>query len=334
MKAEKITPPFHRLTEQEIRQHYKDNLINTTGYLFYIRRITCHPSKKFLIPNIIEFCKHWGIPRPSFYRAVDHLKAKGYMSWEATHGLIFTDSSKVIDFPSSDNKCLTNETPVHLRTDGLTNGQVASEVDNDYHERDTPYIYGSRAHSSDISNKQTLSDSTAEFSAFLAGLVDEREREKFWDFGRKKAANLPEQPELPDRWVAKYHQELYAQFRATEAAATPAANEASQAQQQKLTSRRKQAKEFLSERNTDSDREAKCVPAPQKSAAQPQETVEEPEVSNQLEEGAKEPKIEGKGFGVDQKLIERLKAKSKKSPKQVTKEVVEDDRVNDAAPYD
>lgn len=158
MKAEKITPPFHRLTEQEIRQHYKDNLINTTGYLFYIRRITCHPNKKFLIQNIVEFCKFWDIPRPSFYRAVDHLKAKGYMSWEATHGLIFTDSSKVIDFPSSDNKCLTNETRVHLRTEIITNGQVASEVDNDYHKRDSA-IYIERARSSDNSDKQITTNS-------------------------------------------------------------------------------------------------------------------------------------------------------------------------------
>ena len=192
--------------------------------------------------------------------------------------------------------------------------------------------------SSDLN--QTLSEGKTGFSQFWAGLVEE-ERERFEAYCKAVTANYQKPVVRIKDWLASTDkagesrwESLYKEFKASEAAAIPASDEASQAEQQKLANRRKQAQEFLSERNTDPDRDKKCVPAPQKSAAQPQETVEEPEVSNQLEEGAKEPKIEGKGFGVDQKLIKRLKAKSKKSPKQVTKEVVEDDRVNDAAPYD
>ena len=277
--------------------------------MWAIRRITCSPRVDFLIPNVVAFCDEWGISRAAFYRAVKQLDSEGYMNWEATHGLRFKDSKKVVYFPPQDKKCLASETLPHDRdTESHDRDSSSHKRDSLSHDRYSG-IYMDRARSSDISYKQILSEQQA-----------------------AKCKN----PEvvLTEKWIGKNFEELHRKFKKVEAAATPASDEASQAKQQELANRRKQAKEFLSERNTDSDREAKCVPAPQKSAVQPQESHEMAEVSNQLEEGAKEPKIEGKGFGVDQKLIERLKAKSKKSPKQVTKEVVEDDRVNDAAPYD
>lgn len=335
MKAEKINAPFHPITAVEARQWYRDGLLTTSGYLWAIRRITCSPRVDFLIPNVVAFCDEWGISRAAFYRAVKQLDSEGYMNWEATHGLRFKDSKKVVDFPPQDKKCLASETLPHDRdTESHDRDSSSHKRDSLSHDRDSG-IYMDRARSSDISDKQILSDSTAELSTLIAGLADEREREKFLEFAEQQAAKC-KNPEvvLTEKWIGKNFEELHRKFKKVEAAATPASDEASQAKQQELANRRKQAKEFLSERNTDSDREAKCVPAPQKSAVQPQESHEMAEVSNQLEEGAKEPKIEGKGFGVDQKLIERLKAKSKKSPKQVTKEVVEDDRVKDAAPYD
>jgi hypothetical protein len=149
MTAEKLSVSFHRLTEAEIRQHYKDDLIGTTGYLYYIRKITCPPGKPFVIPNVLEFCRDWEIAKSAFYRAVDKLKQKGYMTWETTHGLIFTDlDNKVVNFPPSDKKCPTSGTVSHERDSD------SHERDSDSHERDSADIYRShaRSDSSELSN--------------------------------------------------------------------------------------------------------------------------------------------------------------------------------------
>ncbi len=330
-KREKLTEQFHPLTAIEAKHWYKDGLLNTSGYLWAIRKIKCAPGIKFIIPNVVSFCEEWGISRSAFYRAVDQLKDKGYMSWEATHGLIFKDSKTVVNFPS-DKKCPTTGTVSHERdTESHERDTESHERDTESHERDTPYIYGSRA-SSDISDKQILSDSTVEFSAFLIGLADEREREKFLDFGRKKAANLPEPPELPDRWVAKYHQELYAQFKATEATAL-AADEASQAKHQEKLKARKAAEEFLQRDQKIPDRESNCVPASQKSAEEPRETAETTEDLETPTQSVEEPKTAAKGFGVDQGLVEKIKSRKKKGRNPIGEETVEDDRVNVTPPH-
>ena len=43
--------------------------------------------------------------------------------------------------------------------------------------------------------------------------LSESEREKFFEFGLKKAAELPKAPTLPKKWVQQHFQELYSQFR-------------------------------------------------------------------------------------------------------------------------
>lgn len=97
---QRLNAPFHRLTEEEIRQWYSDKFITTACYLLAIRRITRPPGAKFVIPNVLEFCEKWGITRSAFYRAVNELKRKGYSDWETTHGIVLKESSKVLNFPT------------------------------------------------------------------------------------------------------------------------------------------------------------------------------------------------------------------------------------------
>lgn len=318
MKAEKINAPFHPITAVEARQWYKDGLLTTSGYLWAIRRITCPPNVKFVIPNVVNFCEEWGISRAGFYRAVKHLDKDCYMSWEATHGLAFEDSKKVVDFPSTDKKCLDRETVSQKRdTKSHDRDDSSHKRDSQSHDRDTPYIYGSRARSSDKSDKQTLSDSTAELSAFLAGLADERERENFWEFGRNEAAKL-KNPEviLVDKWIAKNFDELHRKFKTTKGAITLELDEKVKAKEEEALAKRKAADEFLA-RTQDPDIDQQCVPAPQNSAAKTQEAAQKEEVSNQQEEGSKEPKTASKGFGVNRSLSEKLAAKNAQRKQQV-----------------
>ncbi|HEY9598230.1 MAG TPA: hypothetical protein V6D33_11230, partial [Cyanophyceae cyanobacterium] len=43
--------------------------------------------------------------------------------------------------------------------------------------------------------------------------LSENEREKFFEFGLKKAAQLPKPPALPEKWIERNFKELHAQFR-------------------------------------------------------------------------------------------------------------------------
>ncbi len=52
------------------------------------------------------------------------------------------------------------------------------------------------------------------YSDFIQTL-SKGEKEIFLEFGRKKAANLPHPPELPDKWIATNFTELYKQFLAS-----------------------------------------------------------------------------------------------------------------------
>lgn len=183
-----LSVPFHRLTEEELRQWYEDKLIATSGYLLAIRQIKAPPGTPFVIPNVMKFCEDWGIARSAFYRAVDYLRDKGYFSWEATHGIILSDSKKVISFPT-EKKCPTDGTQLQPRdtksherdTESHTRDTKSHERDTKSHTRDTksskssqrkpssaPQIY------SDKSDIQTLSD------------LPEAERENFEKFVREE----------------------------------------------------------------------------------------------------------------------------------------------------
>lgn len=55
------------------------------------------------------------------------------------------------------------------------------------------------------------------YTDYMNKLSQTGERESFLEFGRKKAANLPHPPELPDKWIAANFTELYKQFLASSA---------------------------------------------------------------------------------------------------------------------
>lgn len=247
-----------------------------------------------------------------------------------------SDKNKMTDLPTTGQDRRVDDESAELMPDLPTTGQgCPTQPPEPLPQADskTPQT------SSDFSDlDQTLSEGNSRFSQFWNGLIKE-EREKFETYCKAITANYQKPVVNIADWLAgqdkagrNYWEVHYKEFKASEAAATPAADEASQAKQQELASRRKQAKEFLSEQNTDPDRDKKCVPAPQKSAAQPQETIEKVEVSNQSEEGAKEPKTEAKGFGVDPNLVAKLTAKNVQKKPQARKSrfVINEQEMNNA----
>jgi hypothetical protein len=68
--------------------------------------------------------------------------------------------------------------------------------------------------SSKASPDKVSDNSPYSYQIFINSL-SEAEREKFLEFGLKKAAELPKPPTLPEKWVENHHLELYEQFKKT-----------------------------------------------------------------------------------------------------------------------
>ncbi len=186
-----LSTPFHRLTEEELRQWYKDKLIATTGYLLAIRKIKAPPGVSFTIPNVLKFCEDWGIARSAFYRAVDYLRDLGYFTWEATHGIILSDSKKVISFPT-EKKCPTDGTQLQQRD------TESRQRDSTSHTRDTKSLLGdSTSHTRDTNHSKSLQDNDQSAPQIYTDKTDiqtlsdlpTQERESFEKFVREEYFN-------------------------------------------------------------------------------------------------------------------------------------------------
>lgn len=211
---EKIGTQFYPMTKEEIKQWYRDKLMSTAGYLLAIKKVTKMPGSNMVIPNVLKFCRDWEISKSAFYRAVNELRQKGYLDWEATHGIILKETKKVVDFPSEqkeenvekEQKCPTSGTPSHERdSDSHKRDGVSHERDSDSHEWENR---GSKpAPDKNSRNSQILTDPIQTLS--------EGERESFIKFSRNIAASLPKPPQLPMKWIKTNFEELHSQWRET-----------------------------------------------------------------------------------------------------------------------
>lgn len=227
---EKIGVQFYRLTKEEIKQWYRDKLLSTAGYLLAIKKVTKMPGSSLVIPNVLQFCREWEISKSAFYRAVNELRQKGYMDWEATHGIILKETKKVVDFPSEEKeqkeeKCPTDGTVSQERDekevsherdgDSHERDDVSHERDGDSHKRDgVSHERDSDSHErenrgskpapgKDSRTPQIITDPTDPIQT-----LSDRERESFLEFSRKKANQLPNPPELPLKWIEANFEEL------------------------------------------------------------------------------------------------------------------------------
>ena len=222
---EKIGVQFYRLTKEEIKQWYRDKLLSTAGYLLAIKKVTKMPGSNLVIPNVLQFCREWEISKSAFYRAVNELRQKGYMDWEATHGIILKETKKVVSFPSVEEKCPTDGTVSHERDEnGVSHERenVSHERDNDSHERknvshereNVSHERDSDSHERENRDSKPAPDKNFGSPQIITDITDpiqtlsEDERESFLEFSKNKAASLPKPPQLPMKWIEANFEEL------------------------------------------------------------------------------------------------------------------------------
>ena len=123
--TEQKNEPFHKLMSSQLRQMYEAKLLDAPAYILLI--VQCHGAAGWKWTfKVKDFCKEWGIPRPTFYRAVSKLKTLGLLHWEAGdtltvwHGADIARDSLTDETTSltGDNPILTDETalsPLRLK---------------------------------------------------------------------------------------------------------------------------------------------------------------------------------------------------------------------------
>lgn len=65
--------PFYKLMSSEVKQLYQLKLLDAPTYILWIIKTSRAPGWKWTF-KVKDFCKEWGIPDRTFYRALSKLK--------------------------------------------------------------------------------------------------------------------------------------------------------------------------------------------------------------------------------------------------------------------
>jgi len=167
----------------------KAKLINNAAFvhlaLRYENPFCDHPI--ILIPK--EFALRWQIPESSVYEAIAKLKEN--------HAITIRSGKITIEWANSDDSQQASDSE---NPEKFWNPRKNSE--NSEKRASKPAQGKNSKALQTIQTIQTFTDS-----------LSETEREKFLEFGLKKASELPKPPALPEKWIERNFKELHVQFR-------------------------------------------------------------------------------------------------------------------------
>ncbi|WP_228061087.1 MULTISPECIES: MarR family transcriptional regulator [unclassified Coleofasciculus] len=209
MTQTKIQGKFYPLQHTEWLRACHELTPAQRDVLYFIR--TLDPYGEGLEVSIAEIARQLStdqktVHRSTVSRALKELDAKGFIDLEL---LMVKVNVKAKGIHCCDEATGCDETTV-------------LSPDNERDHDATSVIMTQRARS--LRNKRPPEPSSDKGSDSLRSnktykdfidSLSETEREKFLEFGLKKAAELPKPPTLAEKWVEKHHQELYEQFQKT-----------------------------------------------------------------------------------------------------------------------
>lgn len=207
MTQTKIQGKFYPLQHNEWLRACHELTPSQRDVLYFIR--TLDPYGEGLEISIAEIArqlstKNKTVHRSTVSRALKKLDALGFIVLELVQVKV---NIKAKGIHCCDETTSCDETTV-LSTDNERDHDATSVIMTQQarslrnkRKPETSPNHGSRP----LRSNKTYKD-------FIDSL-SEREREKFLEFGLKKAAKLPKPPTLPQKWVQQNFQELYSQFR-------------------------------------------------------------------------------------------------------------------------
>jgi hypothetical protein len=200
--TQKIEGKFYPLTP-EIGQKLRAAKLTAAEWRLWCYLIEIDPFGEQYkdLPDTLTILKEVGISKPTFYRAIAKFQKLNLFDFQ-DKGFSFRNLTRVSkikpDSQKGDNRFKNETENLKNETDFSKLRQVSQKRENQ-----SPKLLPYKASSSPKISKTYLD--------FIDSL-SEGEREKFLEFGLKKARELPKPPTLPQKWVERNFKELYAEF--------------------------------------------------------------------------------------------------------------------------
>lgn len=186
-----------RLTKQQWIQDFKSLTRAQLGVLYYIE--TSDPfGDRGLEVTATKMAKELGLDKSSVSRALKQLDQMGYINSEIIRARV-----KVL---RPRNNVAPTQPSMHQRNLQCMDATNDAPTQPSMHQRNKRRLEPKQ--DKDSSSSQTINT----YSNFINSL-SKTEREKFLEFGLKKAADLPKSPTLPKKWIERNWQELFAEFK-------------------------------------------------------------------------------------------------------------------------
>lgn len=203
--AQKIEGKFYPLTP-EIGQKLRAAKLTAAEWRLWCYLIEIDPFGEQYkdLPDTLTILKEVGTSKPTFYRAIAKFQKLNLFDFQ-DKGFSFrnlTRVSKIRQVSQKRDDFLKNE------TESLKNETTFSKMRQVSQKRENREL-------EPLPNKDSSSLRSNKTYLDFKDSLSEGEREKFLEFGLKKAAELPKPPTLPQKWVEQNYHELYEQFKKT-----------------------------------------------------------------------------------------------------------------------
>ncbi len=208
----KIQGKFYALKNDEWVRACQELTSGQRDVLYFIRTLDPYGEKPLNL-GVTDIARQMKLDKSTVSRALKVLDQKGWIDLELIQIRV-----KIL----SQGKCCT-ETTVLPTDNSVASEQQARSLRNEDDPDATSAIATQQARSlrndqepeplpsKDLNPSKTIKT----YSDFIQTL-SESERENFWEFGKKKAAQLPRPPELPLKWIEANWEELRSQWEKTE----------------------------------------------------------------------------------------------------------------------
>jgi hypothetical protein len=205
----RVQGEFYPLQKAELVALRKAKLINNAAFvhlaLRYENPFCDHPI--IVIPK--EFGLRWQIPESSVYEAIAKLKEN--------HTITIRSGKVTIEWANSDDsqQASDSENPEKFWNPRKNSGTPEKILESQKKFRNPRKNSGNseKRASKPAQGKNSKVLQTIQTYQTFTNSLSESEREKFLEFGLKKATELPKPPALPKKWIERNWQELREEFK-------------------------------------------------------------------------------------------------------------------------
>ncbi|MEA5569150.1 GIY-YIG nuclease family protein [Anabaena sp. UHCC 0399] len=219
---------YYALKAGELKKLRDAGIINNATFVYFILKLKNPWCDRPLHIKPLELSIEWDIPESSVYEAIAKLKDSELVTIEQAEIVLRWNSpaDSQQDSPLDSQQDVLSGNSELLRDfridseipESITenqNGLRDSRIDSEIPENHQP---------ESLQGKDSKNPHTIQTYSDFKDSLSEDQREEFLKFGENKAAQLPQPPTLPRRWVENNWQELSAQWYKSKGKSSPAQN--------------------------------------------------------------------------------------------------------------